>query len=179
MRFLAIISLALLAAACGSSPSSPSANQGSNNSPEQAPFKYARCMRDHGVPNFPDPQVTTTPGGGGGSVSQAVPAGAANSPKFKAAEKACASLQPAANGGPGPHGPSTAVLLAFARCLRSHGISSFPDPSAQGRLTIQMIDSAGVDLHAPGFFTAAKACVGVTHGAIPLAAVEQLVSGRH
>jgi len=50
---------------------------------------------------------------------------------------------------PGGHqAPSKQVFLAFARCLRSHGISDFPDPDAQGQLTLQMISAAGVDLNA-------------------------------
>src|SRR5260221_14288864 len=28
--------------------------------------KYAQCMRAHGVPNFPDPQITNGGGGGAG-----------------------------------------------------------------------------------------------------------------
>ena len=30
---------------------------------KQGALKMAECMRAHGVPNFPDPQVTTGPGG--------------------------------------------------------------------------------------------------------------------
>jgi hypothetical protein len=177
MRLTAIITIALLAAACGSSPSSPGSNQPSNN-PAAAAFKYASCIRDHGVPSFPDPHVTTTPGGG--SVSQAVPASAGLSPKFRAAQKACRGILPApGKGGPDHQGPSKQVLLAFARCLRSHGISDFPDPNAQGQLTLQMISAAGVDLKAPSFLTAAKACIGVTHGQITLGDVAHAINGRH
>lgn len=81
--------------------------------------------------------------------------------------------------GPGRHGPSKQVFLAFAQCLRSHGISNFPDPNAQGQLTLEMISAAGVDVKAPSFLTAAKACVGVTRGQIPLAAVERAITGPH
>jgi hypothetical protein len=137
-------------------------------------------MRDHGVSDFPDPQVTTTPGGGGVAVRQAVPAGAGLSPKFKAAQNACRGiLPPPGSGGPGHQGPSKQVVLAFARCLRSHGISDFPDPNARGLLTLQMISAAGVDLKAPSFLSAATACVGVTHGAVTLAAVARAVNGPH
>jgi len=137
-------------------------------------------MRDHGVTNFPDPQVTTTPGGGGGSIRQAAPAGAGRSPKFQAAQHACQGILPApGSGGSGNQGPSKQVFLAFARCLRSHGVSDFPDPNAQGQLTLQMIDAAGVDLKAPSFLTAGKACVGVTHGQITLAMLVQAIDGPH
>ena len=137
-------------------------------------------MRHHGVTGFPDPQVTTTPGGGGVGVRQAVPASAGLSPKFKTAQNACKGiLPPPGGGGPGQEGPSKQVFLVFARCLRSHGVSNFPDPSAQGQLTLQMIDAAGVDLKAPSFLTAAKACVGATHGQITLALVVRAINGPH
>jgi hypothetical protein len=176
MRPLAIITLALLAAACGSSPGSPSANQSSNN-PATAAFKYASCIRNHGVPSFPDPQVTTN--AGGSSIRQAVPASAGLSPKFTAAQKACRGILPASVDRPAHGGPSKQVLLAFARCLRSHGISNFPDPNGQGQLTREMISASGVDVKAPSFFPAARACVGVTHGQIPLAAVARAINGPH
>jgi hypothetical protein len=49
------------------------------------------------------------------------------------------------------------------------------DPTAQGQLTLQMVHAAGDDLQAPSFLTAARACVGVTHGAITLADVQQAI----
>lgn len=63
--------------------------------------------------------------------------------------------------------------------LLHHGLPNFPDPASDGRLTLAMIRAAGVDLHAPGFLTAAKACIGVTHGAITPAEVLQAVNGPH
>jgi hypothetical protein len=177
------IPLAALAAGCGSSGPTQTTNVGSSKSPEQAAFAYADCMREHGVPSFPDPQVVTTGGAGGGSVGirQALPASAAASPKFKSATKACARILPApsSNGPGGQQGPSKQDLLAFARCIRNHGISGFPDPSAAGRLNLQTISAAGVDVHSRSFEVAADSCVSVTHGAITAAAVAALVNGSH
>jgi hypothetical protein len=168
----------MLAAACGSSPTTGSNR--SSNGPAAAAFKFAACMRDHGVSGFPDPQVTTTPGGGGVEIRQEAPASTVASPRSKAAQKACRGILPApGEGAPGHRQPSKQAFLAFARCLRSHGISDFPDPNAQGQLTLQMITAAGVDLRAPSLLTAAKACVGVTHGAITLAAVARAINGPH
>lgn len=135
-------------------------------------------MRAHGVSHFPDPQVNTSPGQT--SVRMVVPAATARSPQLKAAGQACGHLIP------GPQNLTRAQqqarerdLLAFARCLRSHGISNFPDPTSQGQLTIEMVNAAGVDLHAPGVLTAARARVGVTHGAITGADVERAINGPH
>jgi hypothetical protein len=42
-----------------------------------------------------------------------------------------------------------AVFLTFARCIRSHGFSSFPDPTSGGDLTHQMVAKAGTSLPQP------------------------------
>jgi hypothetical protein len=176
-RPLALVSIAsLLMTACGSTSSSPST--AASNSPAAAAFKYASCMRGHGVAGYPDPQVRTNPDG---SVATAI-AAAANAdaaPAFRSAQKACNGILLAQSSTNGPTGPSKQEFLAFAHCLHTHGISDFPDPDTQGQITGQMIDASGVDLKAPSFVTAADACVGVTHGAITRAGVARFVSGAH
>jgi hypothetical protein len=129
------------------------------------------------VPAFPDPQVSTS--AGSAAIHQGVPAAAGLSPAFNAAQKACRGIMPAPRNGRGDQGPPKQVLLALARCLRTHGISGFPDPSATGELSREMISAAGVDIHTRTFFNAAKACVGVTHGVITMAQVETAISGHH
>ncbi len=52
----------------------------------------SRCMRSHGVPNFPDPKIQVGPYGG---VAFSVDLGAGvdpNSPAFQAAQKDCGSI---------------------------------------------------------------------------------------
>jgi hypothetical protein len=39
-----------------------------------------------------------------------------------------------------------------------------------------MISAAGIDLHQPAVLTAAKACVGVTRGAITMAQIEAAIA---
>jgi hypothetical protein len=177
MKRLAIIAVALLAGACGSSSSSSGGASDTPPGPAGAAFRFARCMRAHGASGFPDPQLTRTPGGDAVGIRQAVPASAGLSPRFQAAQKACQGIlpPPGRGSGGGGGGPGKQVLLAFAHCLRSQGVSGFPDPNGQGQITPQMISAAGVDLRAPSFMTAARACVGVTHGAITMAEVAQAV----
>ena len=174
---IASAAIGLVAAGCGSSPAPSGSASKQQQSPANAAYAYARCIRSHGVTNFPDPVVHTT--ATGGSISQALPASVGKSPAFKQARLACASLQPGGpNGGQDQGGPGKTVMLAFARCLRAHGINNFPDPTAQGRLSLPMIASAGVDVHTHAFFVAGRACVPVTHGAITVANIAQLVNHR-
>jgi hypothetical protein len=57
-------------------------------------LKFSKCMRSHGVPNFPDPNSN-------GSIT--LPPGMnAQSPQFQAAEKDCQSLMPMNPGGSAP-----------------------------------------------------------------------------
>jgi hypothetical protein len=172
---LALGSTAALVAGCGSSPSHPA---GANSSLAAQAFAYARCIRAHGFPAFPDPHVSASPGST--KVAQEVPPSAGLSPKFPAAQQACRAIMPGPqNRGSNDQGPRKQTLLAFAHCLRSHGVHDFPDPTGQGQLTLQMVSAAGVDVHAPSFFAAAKACVGVTHGEITLADVARAINGPH
>jgi hypothetical protein len=51
-------------------------------------LKYSACMRQNGLPNFPDPVFS------GGGVQLKITNIDPNSPQFVAAQKACQSLQP-------------------------------------------------------------------------------------
>jgi hypothetical protein len=177
-RALPALVLMPVAAGCGSvHPTTSTTGSAAAQNPDvAAAFAYARCLREHGVPNVPDPQVSTTPGGG--SVRIAVQASAGNTPRLKAAQKACRGILPAP-GSAHYDGPSGKVLLAFAKCLRSHGLSGFPDPNRDGRVTQQMISAAGINPASIAFQRAATACVGVTHGAITAAQVRAAGSGQH
>jgi hypothetical protein len=64
---------------------------------QQQALKYSRCMRSHGVPKFPDPKFQ-----GGGTLLKIGKDVNPNSPRFKAAEKACQKLVP---GSPMTAGP--------------------------------------------------------------------------
>jgi hypothetical protein len=69
-------------------------------------------------------------------------------------------------------------ILAFAQCLRTHGVPAFPDPTSRGQLTREMLGADGVDLHASALHTAARACLGAAGGAMITAAdVERALTG--
>jgi hypothetical protein len=159
----------LLAAGCGGGSSTAAGTTTQN-----VALEYSHCMQSHGVANFPDPSS-----GGKISKDQVVALDPA-SPQFQAAGRACARIAP----GPGgqqtsAQGPArTAAMLAFARCLRSHGFPSFPDPTTSGQLTHEMVTGAGIDLNQPAVLQAGDACVSVTHGIITKAIVARFVAGQ-
>ena len=123
---IAAAALALLAGACGASPSTAAAGGSSNltGSTNSQQLAYSRCVRSHGVPNFPDPNSS-----GGFSKSTLQQLAASNS-QYQTATETCAHLLPASGG------PTQAELRQgwtgmanFARCMRSHGIPNWPDPT--------------------------------------------------
>jgi hypothetical protein len=115
------MALWLLAAACGGGTA-----VGSQSDPIAKVLAYSKCMRAHGVPDFPDPVE-----GANGLVS--LGGLGLTSPQAAAARQACRSLAPA-----GPAGPETVpgvqqkAFLLWASCIRSSGVPDFPDPSFSG-----------------------------------------------
>jgi hypothetical protein len=84
-------------------------------------LELAQCMRAHRVPNFPDPSSTR-----GLIIPNDINT---NAPAFKSAQGAYAKLAQSP-GGPGTSSESRRLqLLALARCMRSHGVPNFADPT--------------------------------------------------
>jgi hypothetical protein len=169
----------LLVAGCGAS-TTPTTSTASLKSPITAAYRFSACMRAHGVSGFPDPQVISKPGGQ--AIGIHVTPTLTGSPQFKSAQSACQGIMP----GPGPQSAAQQAaqdharaqhLLAFARCVRSHGITSFPDPTSRGQIDPEMLASAGVDLHAPKVIAAARACVPASGGVVSQAAISQATGG--
>jgi hypothetical protein len=170
--------LAPIAAGCGShDPTSTGGPSAQGQNPDvTAAYAYARCMRGHGVPNFPDPHVSIS--GNHGSVGFAVNPSDTGAPKFTSAQKTCSKILPAPSGDDKSEQQAHARnLLAFARCLRNKGVHDFPDPNAQGQLPLPTVVAAGVDIHSRQFLDAATSCVGVTHGEITAAQIRAGVNG--
>jgi hypothetical protein len=108
------------------------ASEGPKASPASQAIAYTACMHAHGVPNFPEPQVSEH--GGSTSIKMAVPVGVGKNPRFKAASEACRKLLP--GGGASNQAPLTPAqqgqYLHAAACIRSHGVPNFPDPTFSG-----------------------------------------------
>ncbi|MCU1491738.1 MAG: hypothetical protein JWM85_3143 [Acidimicrobiaceae bacterium] len=136
--------LALAAAACGGSPTSQVAQLGSTTRPSSASssaggstnsplLAFSHCMRSHGVPNWPDPQPGATNIKFPGAAQLKV-----GSSQLAAAENSCDHLLPAGSDDQFPAAEVPLLLsgmVKFSECLRSHGVTNWPDPTtdAQGR----------------------------------------------
>jgi hypothetical protein len=124
--------------------------------------KFASCVRAHGVANFPDSAVNITPNGG---VEFHLAKGTVNpgSPQLKSAMQACQGLIPHANvGGSGPSAHSMDQLLKYVQCMRSHGVTDFPEPNSHGQIMVQITGGAGnnnpLNPGSPQFQAASQAC---------------------
>jgi hypothetical protein len=83
-------------------------------------------MRSHGMPNFPDPQASS-----GAKFPSWQQLGVSNS-QGQAAENDCQHLLPAGTDDQFPAAEVDQLLIGmreFSQCMRSHGVSNWPDPS--------------------------------------------------
>jgi hypothetical protein len=175
LSFVAAAACALLAAGCGGG-SSPgvagisSTTTAATTAAQTGPVAFTRCMRSNGVANFPDPP----PNGARIRKPTLQQLGVTDS-QFKAAASACKSLLPSAGSGPQETAQQKRTRLAdelsFARCMRSHGVSRFPDPTAQGDLSIELVQAQGIDVHSPAVLHAVQGCLPASHGALTPAKV--------
>jgi hypothetical protein len=165
----ALLAIVLLATACSGgsagagvagSASAPNASASPSGTLRDAQLDYARCMRDHGIADFPDP----APGGGtirikpgtGGPGSDLDP----SNPRFKSAGDACSSLLPAEPSQDQPSQKAWATMLRYARCMREHGFPTFPDPEPGEGFNIDPSEFAELDPSNPRFQAANEACRG-------------------
>ena len=160
---VAVVSISLLTAGCGGGGSTTAAIATSNGV-----LTYSHCMRSHGVPDFPAPDSS-----GGIDKDKIIALG--DSPQFQRAETTCLHVMPEGGLGPQPTAQQTrtrlADMLSFAECMRRRGVTRFPDPTAQGELSVAMVRAQGVDVHAPAVLTAVKTCLPASHGALTAAQI--------
>lgn len=157
----------LALAGCGSTDAASGtvtdAGASSGKSPQQA-FQFSQCMRAHGLSNFPDPT---------GQGIQISPSSGVNpqSPAFQRAQNACKRYLPNGGAPPVTSAHDTAAALAFAKCMRAHGVPDFPDPlttpaSSPPAGSVAIIDlhgmafelGPGIDPRSPAFQQAATDC---------------------
>jgi hypothetical protein len=173
---LPVVVLATLLSGCGGGPSAagvahigkttttalrPGAATTTPIPPADAAKHYAealelsKCMRAHGITDFPDPSS----GGGiqisGGPGSSGLDP---NSPQFQAAQKACQKYLPTPS--PAQQAQAQKQALEFAACMRAHGVPNFPDPifPGGGRVEERIQPGSGIDPNSPQFQAASAKC---------------------
>ncbi|MGH2871794.1 MAG: hypothetical protein ACRDL5_04960 [Solirubrobacteraceae bacterium] len=156
-----LIAACLLAAGCDSATHATS--QSSNAFAAQG-LAFSKCMRAHGVPNFPDPgQSVNGPASSFGGIE--IPASIdMQSPAYQAAQHDCQGLFSAMfsrQGKPRITAALKASLIAQAQCMREHGVPGFQDPTFPAGGGIGYTD-AGTNPQSPAFQHAQKVC-GSTH----------------
>ncbi|MFJ8577279.1 hypothetical protein [Micromonospora sp. NPDC093277] len=133
----------------GGATASPSASV-MQVSDEDRQREFAKCMRENGMPDFPDPE----PGGGGGFRVK-IPAGQ-DRDKAQAAMEKCRDLMP--NGGKQVKLDPEQVekVRQLAKCMRENGVPNFPDPGPDG--AIELKGDAGFDPQSPSVQAALEKC---------------------
>ena len=118
---------------------------------------FSQCMRENGVPDFPDPEFT---GDGGMMLSRS--AGPGDSMDMEAEEKAmkaCEDKMPRGGGNFSEEDRAEMqdAFLEYAQCMREHGID-MPDPDFSGDGGAFRIGGEGMDPNDPAFREADEAC---------------------
>jgi hypothetical protein len=161
------LALAMLLVACSAGAAAPSVaslddpadgaspSPSASIDPEQARLDFARCMREHGI-DMPDP-------GSGPARRGMTRLGTSDAEKMQAAMEACREQFEGVMG----EGPQELTqeqrdaMLAFAQCMREHGID-MPDPNTSGGgLGIQIAPGSGtarIDPESSEFQEAQEAC---------------------
>jgi hypothetical protein len=168
-----LVTVGLLAAACGGGPNDPraatattatttsttpaapsgSASNPSEQTTQSEELQFAQCMRSHGVSDFPDPS-------GRGLLSDISAAGVnTQSPTYQQALQSCKKYSPEGHLTPAQSAAENAEGLLISQCMRSHGVPNFPDPST-GPADEQVINlhGLGIDPSSPTFQAASSAC---------------------
>jgi hypothetical protein len=150
---------------CGSSHSPEVANVGptstggsvsgsvASSSASHGVLAFSRCMRSHGVQNFPDPDSTGTPPK---ATPQELGVGAS---QYHAADTACSPLLPSSTDpGQAEQQQTMTALRHFAQCLRSRGVSNWPDPDTDSQGDPIFYLRGAIDEHAPQIVSRIEAC---------------------
>jgi hypothetical protein len=155
-----IAATALAVAACGSG-GGPIASAQTGSGPGPGAVSFAKCMRGHGVPQFPDPGGTPAAGSAISILgAQLPPTTNIKAPAFRSALNTCMKRFLAAHPRPPVSAAHKAAAVKFAQCMRAHGVPSFPDPvfPAGGGIGLGPGPGSTINSDSPAFQHAQQAC---------------------
>jgi hypothetical protein len=121
--------------------------------------KFSGCMRSRGVTDFPDPTI----GSNGLPSFGPTPNVNGGAPAYNAADRVCKKNLPSL----GPHtsaekATANAAALKYSICMRSNGVTNFPDPNGQG--LIQINATGTLQPNSPQYQKAQTACKSLENG---------------
>jgi hypothetical protein len=155
MRIRTVLSIGLMVlglglAGCGGDGDEPAA-QATTAGTETKAVKYSECMRQNGVPSFPDPDAN------GRILLQAGPGSDLDpqSDTFKQAQEKCKEFAPEGAGSQG-NPQQQADMLKYVQCMRQNGVPEMPDPQPDGGML--MGPESGVDFNSQTFKDAQQKC---------------------
>jgi hypothetical protein len=175
---IALAALALLAAGCGgggpagvasvgstTTAAATSAHTGTTTTRDgtlASAFAFARCMRAHGIPGWPDPTSQ-----GFFDKSKLRPLGLSGSRVRTLEEGPCNIPLPSPQGQTIPiTRADQAYYVDGAACMRSHGFPSFPDPTFEDNGVSFDIPSS-IDSESPAFKRARAICTRLIPAGLP------------
>ena len=103
-------------------------------------------MRKHGVPDYPEPEVIN------GAISISF-TGRINptTPAVRTAAEKCGDQSELWTG----------PRVAYASCMRTHGVRNFPYPTANGHVSVAMVRAQGINPAAPAVARVEAQCLPV------------------
>lgn len=160
--FVSMAAIGLLAAACGGggSPAASASPFGPAAMTAEA-LAYAKCMRSHGITNFPDPS-----GQGRGPMFPTANIDP-HTPQYQSADKTCQQKTGFGHFSAAQLQEGMAGMLKYAECMRSHGIPNFPDPFGNSQQIGFNLTGTGIDMRSPRFKAASKTCQPLMPGGGP------------
>jgi hypothetical protein len=157
--------LSATATSTGTTSSSPAASAQGNEV-----LAFARCMRAHGLPNFPDPTS-----GGVFDKSKLQQTGYTGAQVRAVQDGPCKDILPTA----APSSPNSQTITTQQQqdyidaiaCMRSHGFSNFPDPTFSGG-HVTLVPPPGVDTNSTQFTAAQHICQKLIPAGLPYSGSE-------
>lgn len=141
--------------------------------------EVAQCIREHGLPSYPDPVLTAS----GQVYTDVQTFRLASEPVANAVQQACGTLMAQAGFDPTSEPPAPAPLVRAgvraAECMRAHGLPHVSDPTARTPYApghgFSFAESPG-DKFNPVFQHAAQACQAVLDAADRASTLQSLGS---
>ncbi len=129
-------------------------------------MKFSSCMRSHGVPNFPNPQIS------GNSITLRITPNVAGSQQFKKAQLTCQQYLPKRPTSQNITTAQQADYLKAAQCMRAHGINGFPDPDFSGG-GVRFPLPQGMNANSTQFEAARHVCQNLIPNGLPYSSTDE------